>query len=87
MRAAYHQARTRHVTRTDDTFPCSGSMLLEPVAKDEPFQVLTLWVSRAGCESYEASGAAAQAVSAVKQLFAGPPKLVTYESQAFALRA
>ena len=65
---------------------CSGCMLLEPLAEGEPFEVLTLWESRAACESYEASGAAAQAVSTVKPLFAGPPKLVTYEAHAFALR-
>jgi heme-degrading monooxygenase HmoA len=61
-------------------------MLLEPLADGDLFEVLTLWESRAACESYEASGAAAQAVFMVKQLFAGPPKLVTYESHAFALR-
>jgi len=64
---------------------CSGCMLLEPLGEGEPFEVLTLWESRAACERYEASGAAAQAVSTVKPLFAGPPKLVTYESHAFAL--
>jgi heme-degrading monooxygenase HmoA len=65
---------------------CVGCMLLEPAGPEEPFLVLTLWETRAACEAYEASGAAREAVSAVKHLFAGPPTLSTYESQRFALR-
>ncbi len=45
---------------------CMGCMLLEPSADGEPFEVVTMWESRATCESYEASGAAAAAVAAVK---------------------
>ncbi len=63
---------------------CVGCMLLEPLADGEPFEVLTFWESRAACERYEGSGAAAQAVATVKPLFAGAPKLVVYESHAFA---
>ncbi len=78
---------TRVVPLVTGQTGCAGCMLLEPAADDEPFQVMTLWASRAACESYEASGAAAQAVSTVKQLFAGPPRLVTFESRAFGLRS
>ena len=64
---------------------CAGCMLLEPLAESEPCVVMTMWDTQAACEAYEASGAAQEAVSAVKHLFAGPPKLVTYASHAHAL--
>ena len=57
-----------------------GALLLEPVAPGEPFIVMTLWETRAAGDAYEASGTAAQVVGLVREYFAGPPSLRSYES-------
>jgi|SRR6187551_326252 len=57
-----------------------GALLLEPVAPGEPFIVMTLWETRAAGDAYEASGTAAEVVGLVRQYFAGPPSLRSYES-------
>ena len=61
-----------------------GCLLLEPAAGDEPFIVVTIWEDRAAAETYESSGAAAEVVSLVREFFAGPPTLRSYESSSFA---
>jgi quinol monooxygenase YgiN len=57
-----------------------GCLLLEPNVEGEPFLVMTVWTDRAAAESYESSGAAAEVVSLVREFFAGPPTLRSYES-------
>ena len=61
---------------------CAGSvgcLLIEPVAPDTLFTVITIWQTRAAAEAYEASGTAAEVVGLVKGFFAGPPTLRAYE--------
>jgi heme-degrading monooxygenase HmoA len=57
-----------------------GCLLLEPSVEGEPFLVMTIWNDRAAAESYESSGAATEVVSLVREHFAGPPTLRSYES-------
>ena len=57
-----------------------GCLLLEPKVEGEQFLVMTVWKDRDAAEHYEASGAAAQVVSLVREYFAGPPTLRSYES-------
>jgi heme-degrading monooxygenase HmoA len=67
---------------------CAGSLgclLLEPADESESFAVMTLWATRADAEAYEASGTAAEVVALVKEFFAGPPTLRSYESASVAL--
>ncbi|HWA76672.1 MAG TPA: antibiotic biosynthesis monooxygenase [Polyangiaceae bacterium] len=62
---------------------CAGSLgclLLEPADESESFGVITIWSTRAAAEAYEASGTAGEVVSLVKEFFAGPPTLRSYES-------
>ena len=54
--------------------------LLEPADESESFGVITIWSTRAAAEAYEASGTAGEVVSLVKEFFAGPPTLRSYES-------
>lgn len=57
-----------------------GCLLLEPEAEGQPFLVMTVWQDRAAAEQYESSGAATEVVSLVRECFAGPPTLRSYES-------
>jgi quinol monooxygenase YgiN len=57
-----------------------GCLLLEPAAESEPFLVMTIWEDRAAADRYDASGAAAEVVALVREFFAGPPTLRSYES-------
>jgi heme-degrading monooxygenase HmoA len=57
-----------------------GCMLLEPADGNESFGVITIWATRADAEAYEASGAATEVMALVKEFFAGPPTLRSYES-------
>jgi len=62
---------------------CAGNhacLLLEPADGADPFVAVTIWESRAAAEAYESSGTAAEVVSLVRALFAGPPTLRSYES-------
>lgn len=63
---------------------CAGNLaclLLEPSAAGEPFNVITVWETRAAAEAYEASGSAAEVVALVRDCFAGPPRLTSYLSE------
>jgi heme-degrading monooxygenase HmoA len=62
---------------------CHGNvacLLLVPTVDGEPFMAVTIWETRADAESYESSGSAIEVVSLVRDCFAGPPKLVSYQS-------
>src|SRR6185369_7908549 len=49
--------------------------ILEPVDEEAPTIVCTVWQAEADAAAYEASGSAAEAVSRVREFFAGPPEL------------
>jgi quinol monooxygenase YgiN len=56
-------------------------LLLEPAGDGERmFKAMTSWDSRASGEAYDASGAAAEVVGLVRECFAAPPTLETFES-------
>ena len=57
-----------------------GCLLLEPVSGGEPFIVMTIWEDRAAADAYDSSGTATEVVSLVREYFAGPPTLRSYES-------
>ena len=62
---------------------CAGNLaclLLEPAASGDPFRVITIWQTRAAAEAYEASGSASEIVALVRECFAGPPTLTSYQS-------
>ena len=62
----------------------SGSvdgMVLEPVDGQAPVAVCTVWQTEADAVAYEASGAAADVVSHVREFFLGPPELRSYRIQ------
>lgn len=58
-----------------------GCLLLEPQQEGEPFLVMTIWRDRAAADRYEASGSATEVVSLVRDFFAGPPTLRSYQSE------
>lgn len=57
-----------------------GCLLLEPSVAEDEFVVITIWEDRAAANAYESSGAAAEVVALVRDCFAGPPTLRSYES-------
>jgi heme-degrading monooxygenase HmoA len=62
---------------------CPGNvacLLLVPEADTEPFMAVTIWETRQAAEAYESTGAAVEVVALVREFFAGPPRLVSYES-------
>ncbi len=62
---------------------CPGNvacLLLAPEADAEPFMAVTIWETRAAADLYESGGSAREVVSLVREFFAGPPKLVSYQS-------
>jgi heme-degrading monooxygenase HmoA len=81
LRAAYNGTAVPKVRACAGNLAC---LLLEPVADGEPFVAMTIWESRAAGEAYDASGAAAEVVASVRQFFAGPPTLRSYESASLA---
>jgi heme-degrading monooxygenase HmoA len=77
LRAAYNDEAATKVRACAGNRGCA---LLEPASEGDPFIVITAWESRAAAEAYEASGSAAEVVALVREFFAGPPKLSSYES-------
>ena len=77
LRAAYNAQAVPKVRAQPGSVAC---LLLEPAAPGEPHLVMTVWHDRAAAEQYEASGAAAEVVGLVREFFAGPPTLRSYES-------
>jgi quinol monooxygenase YgiN len=61
-----------------------GCLLLEPQTAGERFIALTIWEDRGAAEKYEASGAAGEVVALVRDFFAGPPTLHSYQSASVA---
>jgi quinol monooxygenase YgiN len=62
---------------------CPGNvacLLLVPEVDGDPFMAVTIWETRAAADAYESGGSALAVVSLVREFFAGPPKLVSYQS-------
>jgi heme-degrading monooxygenase HmoA len=62
---------------------CPGNvacLLLVPEVDGDPFMAVTIWETRAAGDSYESGGSALEVVSLVREFFAGPPKLLSYQS-------
>ncbi len=81
LKSAYNQIAVPKVRSCLGNLAC---LLLEPLSAGEAFSVITIWESRAAAEAYEASGAAAEVVSLVRDCFAGPPTLTSYSSESSA---
>ena len=77
LRTTYNEKAVPKVRAQPANVAC---LLLEPGDEREPFLALTIWRDRAAAEAYEASGTAMDVVSLVRELFAGPPTLRSYES-------
>ena len=77
LRRTYNEQAVPKVRAHPGNIAC---LLLEPSVEGEPCLVMTVWTDRAAAESYESSGAATEVVSLVRELFAGPPTLRSYES-------
>jgi quinol monooxygenase YgiN len=81
LRTAYNE---RALPRVRAQLGNLGCMLLEPESDGDEFLVLTLWQDRAAAQTYEDSGAAAEIIALVRNCFAGPPTLRSYESASLA---
>jgi len=81
LRKTYNEQAVPKVRAHAGNLAC---LLLEPAADGEPFLVMTVWEDRVAAERYESSGAAAEVVALVRQFFAGPPTLRSYESASIA---
>ena len=77
LRRTYNEQAVPKVRAHPGNLVC---LLLEPQLEGEPFLVMTVWTDRAAAEKYESSGAATEVVSLVRDFFAGPPTLRSYES-------
>ena len=81
LRSTYNEVAVPKVRGCPGNLAC---LLLEPASPDEAFVVMTIWETREAAESYEASGSAAEVVSLVREFFAGPPTLRSYQSESSA---
>jgi heme-degrading monooxygenase HmoA len=81
LRATYNERAVPKVRAQPGNLAC---LLLEPTFDGEPFLVMTVWNDRSAADAYESSGAAAEVVSLVREFFAGPPTLRSYESSSSA---
>ena len=78
LKAIYNEQAVPKVRAYPGNLAC---LLLEPNSAEEgAFMAMTIWRDRAAAEAYESSGAAAEVVSLVRNFFAGPPTLRSYES-------
>jgi heme-degrading monooxygenase HmoA len=77
LRARYNGEAVPKVRAYPGNIAC---MLLEPTGDDDSYAVITIWESRSAGEAYDASGAAKEVVDLVREFFASPPALLSYES-------
>jgi heme-degrading monooxygenase HmoA len=77
LRTVYNERAVPKVRAAPGNLAC---LLLEPVTDGAPFVAMTIWQSRSAGEAYDASGTANEIVSLVREYFAGPPTLQSYES-------
>jgi len=78
LKRTYNGVAVPKVRACDGNLAC---LLLEPAVAGEAFRVITIWETRAAADAYEASGSAAEIVSLVRDCFAGPPVLESYQCE------
>jgi heme-degrading monooxygenase HmoA len=76
LRAKYNGVAVPKVRSCPGNIAC---LLLEPIGDDDQYVAVTIWESRAAGEAYDASGAASEVVALVREFFAAPPVLRSYE--------
>jgi len=81
LKSTYDERAVPKVRATPGNLAC---LLLAPVAEGDPFMAITIWETKAAAEQYESSGAAKEVVAMVREFFAGPPRLASYESDSTA---
>jgi quinol monooxygenase YgiN len=57
-----------------------SAVLLRQHQQQDTFLAITIWKSSAEARAYDESGLAQQMVDKVRDLFAGPPSLTTYDA-------
>lgn len=57
-----------------------GALLLRQHQQPGRFLAVTIWQTSADAEAYEKSGMAQEMVSKIRNAFAGPPTLTTYDA-------
>jgi quinol monooxygenase YgiN len=57
-----------------------AAFLLRPHQAENDFLAVTIWVSREDAELYDQTGQAQKMVDTIRHMFAGPPRLVTYDA-------
>jgi len=77
LRAVYNEQAVPKVRACAGNLAC---LLLEPAEEGGQFIAVTIWHTRSAGEAYDASGAASEVVGLVREFFAGPPTLRSYES-------
>jgi len=77
LKRTYDELAVPKVRATPGNFAC---LLLTPVTDGDLFMAVTIWETKAAAERYESSGAAGEVVALVREFFAGPPRLASYES-------
>jgi heme-degrading monooxygenase HmoA len=77
LRAAYNEKAVPRVRGCAGNLAC---FLLEPTTPGDDFVACTVWASRSDGAAYEDSGTAQAVVGLVREFFAGPPTLKSYES-------
>jgi quinol monooxygenase YgiN len=56
------------------------ALLMRPHQPENDFLAITIRMSREDAERYDQSGQAQKMVDKIRHMFAGPPKLITYEA-------
>jgi quinol monooxygenase YgiN len=57
-----------------------SAVLLRPHDAENELLAITIWASRHDAELYDQSGQAQQMVDTIRHMFAGPPRLATYDA-------
>ncbi|MFO0600974.1 MAG: antibiotic biosynthesis monooxygenase [Myxococcaceae bacterium] len=57
-----------------------SAVLLRQHQQADTFLAITIWRSKDAAEAYDRSGLAQQMVNSIRQHFAGPPSLTTYDA-------
>ena|SRR5208282_1573854 len=82
LRTTYNMQAVPKVRSCPGNLAC---LLLQPATRgDDQFIACTIWASRSDGDAYESSGAAQEVVALVREYFAGPPSLSSYQSESAA---
>lgn len=77
LKSAYNELVVPKVRACPGNVAC---LLFVPELDPEPFMAVTIWETRQAADAYEAAGTALEVVALVREFFAGPPRLVSYQS-------